>query len=274
MPVTETLTKPSVVLVIAGHDPTGGAGIQADAEALASQGCYAATVVTALTVQDTKDVHDFHTTDPDIVTEQALAILNDLPVAAVKIGMLGSKKNVRAVRNILDKHPDLPVVLDPVLRAGGGTALAQQALIEAISELLLPVTLLTTPNSLEARQLCPNAETLEACADQLLSKGCQAVLITGSHEAGQEITHTLYRSSGQQTRYHCSRLPAEFHGSGCTLASAIAGGIAQGEPVENAVARAQEYTLNSLRKAFSLGAGQRLPNRLFWRSPRTDGSHD
>ncbi len=274
MPVTETLTKPPVVLVIAGHDPTGGAGIQADVEALVSQGCHPATVVTALTVQDTRDVHGFHTIDPGIVTEQALAVLDDLPVAAIKIGMLGTEKTAQAVRHILDTHPGLPVVLDPVLKAGGGTTLAQRELIEAIREHLLPVTLLTTPNSLEARRLCPDAATLEVCAGQLLDQGCEAVLITGSHEAGQEITHTLYRSNGQQTLYRCARLPSEFHGSGCTLASAIAGRIAHGERLENAVAQAQEYTWNSLRSGFALGSGQHLPNRLFWCSPRREDSRE
>ncbi|NNG12675.1 MAG: hydroxymethylpyrimidine/phosphomethylpyrimidine kinase, partial [Halobacteria archaeon] len=151
--MTSDIKNIPVVLVFAGHDPSGGAGIQADIEALASQGCHAATVITALTTQDTLDVSDFRPLEVADVITQARAVLEDMPVAVFKLGMLGSVENVEAVHTILTDYPEIPVVLDPVLASGRGTALADEELVEAMKALLLPLTTVLTPNSLEARAL-------------------------------------------------------------------------------------------------------------------------
>lgn len=252
------------VLVIAGHDPTGGAGIQADIEALSSMGCRAATAVTALTVQDTRNVASFVATPASLLMAQAEAVLNDLPISAIKIGMIASEENVRVIAALLQAWPQLPVVLDPVLSAGGGGALSKGDMAACIRELLLPKVTLITPNSLEARLLCPDADSVESCG-KLLSKHMRGhVLITGGHEEGDTICNRLWFRSQCLDERRWPRLDGEFHGSGCTLASACAAGLAHGRKVIDASADAQTYTWRSLCRATSPGAGQAIPHRYFW----------
>ncbi|HKF94686.1 MAG TPA: hydroxymethylpyrimidine/phosphomethylpyrimidine kinase, partial [Gammaproteobacteria bacterium] len=155
-------TRIPVVLVLAGLDPTGGAGIQADIEAIASMGAHAAPVATAITVQDTADVVGYTSLSAGLVIQQARAVLEDIPVAAIKIGMTGSVEITEAIHTLLNDYPDLPVVLDPVLMAGGGRALADESLIAAMKTLLLPQATIITPNAHEARALAPEADTLDA----------------------------------------------------------------------------------------------------------------
>ncbi len=262
--------SPPVVMILAGNDPSGGAGVAADIETLVSLGCHPAPVITALTVQDTHDVHDLLPVDPELVLAQARAVLADLPVAAFKIGVLGSADNAAALHELLISHPDIPVVLDPVLAAGGGTALANGDLIEAIRDLLLPLTTVLTPNSIEARRLAPEADTLEACGMALLARGCRQVLLTGGHEPADEVVNTLYGNNRRLESWRWPRLPGEHHGSGCTLATAIAALLAQvqrpdSEPAMlSALYRAQHYTWRSLQAGYRAGHGQMIPNRLFW----------
>lgn len=252
------------VMAISGNDPTGGAGIQADIETLASMGCHAAPVITSLTIQDTQDIQGYVPIDASLLVQQARAVLEDMPIAAFKIGMLGSVEVIEAVHTILTDYSDLPVVLDPVLVAGGGSEIADEEMIDAITSLLLPQTTILTPNSVEARILAHEADTLEACAQELLEMGCEYVLVTGTHEATVDVTNTLYANRRQLESFTWDRLPDTYHGSGCTLASAIAGLIAQGMEPFTAIHEAQEYTWESLRAGYRLGMGQHLPNRLFW----------
>ncbi len=254
-----------VVVTFSGHDPTGGAGVQADIEALASFGCHAAPVVTAITVQDTRDVRRVVPLDPELVAEPARAVLDDLPVAGFKIGLLGSAGVAGAIRGLLDAHPGLPVVLDPVTAAGGGTPLAGEAQVEAMRALLPRVTLLT-PNGVEARRLAGH-DDLDACARQLREDGCTWVLVTGGHESGGEVVNRLYGPAGLADSRSWPRLPHVYHGSGCTLAAAAAGLLAHGRPVVEAVAEAQRYTWATLRHATHPGHGQHLPERLYWAPP-------
>ncbi len=253
-----------VVMVFAGNDPTGGAGIQADIEAIASMGCQAAPVITALTVQDTRNVVRVEEVMPTLIVEQARAVLEDMPVAAFKLGLLGSVENVEAIHTILKDYPHAPVVLDPILAAGGGAPLADAALRAAMMDLLFPLTTVLTPNSQEARRLAPEADTLDACAQELLSTGCEFVLITGAHESSPQVENRLYGNLRHLETFSWERLPHSYHGSGCTLASAIAGLLAQGLEPFTAVHEAQEYTWESLKHGYRLGMGQHHPNRLFW----------
>jgi len=154
-----------VVLCFSGHDPTGGAGIQADIEAITSMGCHPATIITALTVQSTSAFMRYECSDPLLLVEQARAVLEDMPVQAFKLGMLGSVATVEAIHGVLIDYPDIPVVYDPVLSAGAGGELTEDGSIDSIRELLLPQTSILTPNSLEARALAPEADTLAACAE-------------------------------------------------------------------------------------------------------------
>ncbi|MEW6691362.1 MAG: hydroxymethylpyrimidine/phosphomethylpyrimidine kinase [Pseudomonadota bacterium] len=260
----QELKPPPVVLVFAGLDPTGGAGLSADIEAIISQGCHTAPIATALTVQDTRDVIRVGQVDALLVVEQARALLEDVPVAAIKLGMLGSAAMVEAIHSILRDYPHIPVVLDPVLRAGGGTELADEELIEAMRELLIPQTTILTPNSEEARRLAPDADNLHACALSLLEQGSEYVLITGTHEPTPEVENLLFGGHRLLETFSWPRLPESYHGSGCTLASAIAGLLAQGHEPMTAIHQAQDYTWQTLEQAYRLGRGQMIPNRLFW----------
>ncbi|ACL73497.1 bifunctional hydroxymethylpyrimidine kinase/phosphomethylpyrimidine kinase [Thioalkalivibrio sulfidiphilus] len=261
-----------VVMTFAGNDPTGGAGIQADIEAIISMGCHAAPVVTALTVQDTTSVQGFAPIDAELIIQQARAVLEDMPVAAAKIGMVGSIEAVQAIHTILMDYPDIPVVLDPVISAGGGGELANEEVVDGLRSLLLPLTTVLTPNSLEARRLAPESDNLDACAMALLDHGAEFVLITGSHENTPEVHNTLYGNRRKLETFTWPRLEGSYHGSGCTLASAIAGLLAQGTEPLSAAHEAQEFTWQALNHGYRIGMGQRLPNRLFWASP--DEEHD
>lgn len=253
-----------VVMVFAGNDPSGGAGIQADIETIASMGALAAPIITALTVQDTHNVDSFEAVTADLLIRQARCVLDDMPVACFKIGMLGSVENIIAIHGILADYPQIPVVLDPVLRAEGGHAFGNTGLIDMLHRWLLPQVSLLTPNSEEARALVPGAATLEECALALLEAGCANVLITGTHEATATVDNTLYADGRRMETFSWQRLPHRYHGSGCTLASAIAGLLAAGLDPFHAVQEAQEFTWETLRNAYPLGQGQYHPNRLFW----------
>lgn len=266
------VTVPSV-LVFAGLDPTGGAGLQADIEAIASMGCHAAPVATALTVQDTRDVQASYPVEPTTLIEAARAVLEDLPVAACKVGLVGSVGLVEAIHSILADYPTLPLVLDPVLASGAGSALAGDEVQDALATLLFPRTTVLTPNSREARALAPEADSLAAAGQALLARGCELVLITGTHEPTDRVVNLLYGNLRQLETFTWDRLPGEYHGSGCTLASAIAGLLAQGDEPFTAIRQAQEYTWESLKHAYRIGQGQLIPNRLFWaRSSRAGRS--
>ncbi|MEA3410840.1 MAG: hydroxymethylpyrimidine/phosphomethylpyrimidine kinase [Pseudomonadota bacterium] len=252
-----------VVLVFGGTDPTGGAGLQADIETIAALGAHAAPVVTAVTVQDTTNVVDFAPQPGRFVTQQAMRVLEDIPVSAIKIGMAGTVEVIEAIHSVLCEHPRIPTVLDPVLSAGGGGALSEGAFAAAIRELLIPRTTLATPNSQEARSLAPGGATLPACAADLIEDGARFVLVTGTHEDTEAVTNTLYDASGPIDAGHWERLPGSYHGSGCTLASAIAALLANGRDAATASREAQRYTWNALKNGFRPGRGQRLPDRFF-----------
>lgn len=253
---------PPVVLALSGHDPTGGAGIQADIEAIAAQGCHAATAVTCLTVQDTGDVRRLEPVSADLLLAQATAVLADLPVRVIKIGLIGSATNAAVVATLLADWPRLPVVLDPVLRAGGGADLADPRLLEILRGQLLPLTTLLTPNRAEARRLSGRAD-LQAASAALVERVGDAVLLTGADESdSDQVDNRLLRRDGSRRSFHWPRLEGPFHGSGCTLAAACAARLALGEDLPTAVQNAQSYTWRTLVAARTLGSGQRLPHRL------------
>jgi hydroxymethylpyrimidine/phosphomethylpyrimidine kinase len=255
-------TRP-VVLCFSGHDPSGGAGIQADIETLISHQCHATSVITALTEQDTKNVTKLMPQRPEDIISQANILLNDLPISAFKIGLCGHHETVAAIQSIIKQYPNIPVVLDPVLAAGGGAELSSDKLIANMIDLLLPLTTVLTPNSQEARRLTGLTD-LNDCGLALLETGCGYVLITGSHETTPAVSNQLFHDQRLWETYTWDRLPDSYHGSGCTLASAIAGLLAHGlEPLQ-ALMEAQEYTWNSLNKAYRPGKGQMIPQRLFW----------
>lgn len=267
--VPDMSPTPPLVLVFAASDPSAGAGLQADLLTLASLGCHPLTAVTALTVQDTLGVDSLHPVDADLLERQARTLLEDMPVAAFKIGVVGSTENVVRIAEIVSDYPNIPLVLDPVLASGRGDALADEELVSAMRELLLPQTTLLTPNTPEARRLAEHDDDegepdADQCARRLIDLGVQYVLITGTHENTPQVVNVLYGDHGAIRRDRWERLPGSYHGSGCTLASAITACIANGANAEQAVRDAQEYTWQTLANGFRAGMGQFIPDRLFW----------
>lgn len=250
-----------VVLCFSGLDPSGGAGLQADIEAIAALGGHAAVVCTALTVQDSQRVYGFEAVSPALVRQQAEAVLADLPVAAIKLGMLGSGAIADVIAGLLAAHPGIPVVLDPVLAANSGGNLAGDDLAQALFR-LFPRATVITPNTVEARRLA-DRDDLEQAVAALLARGAAHVLLKGGHEPGTEILNRLYSANGLQSESRWQRLPGEYHGSGCTLASAIAAGLAAGRPLTEAIAHAEAFVATALQRADRpRDSGQFLPRRV------------
>lgn len=261
---------PPIVLSFAATDPSGGAGLQADLLTIASIGCHPLSVVTAVTVQDTGGVDGVMPVDAEWVSDQARAVLEDMPVDAFKIGLLGSVENIAAIAEIISDYPGIPLVFDPVLSSGRGDELVNEDMLDAMRELLLPQTTILTPNGIEARRLVHDEDSdedspgLAECAKRIVLLGCEYVLITGTHEQTPKVINTLYGERGLVRADSWPRLPGIYHGSGCTLSSAIAALLANGLSVEEAVQEAQEYTWQALQFGFRPGMGQHIPDRLFW----------
>lgn len=253
------MTPVPVVLCLSGHDPTGGAGIHADIEACAAQGVHAFTVVTAHTVQDTRNVRRVSAVAPMLIAEQVDALLRDGRIAAIKIGLLGDAQQVPVLVHAI-RAAGVPVVLDPVLRAGGGTNLVGSELQVALREALLPLVTVLTPNAGELRRLVPN-EPPDVAAARLIAAGCRNVLVTGGDEDTAAVVNTWYAADLPPRRFEWPRLPETFHGAGCTLASAIAARLALGDPVGDALETAQRWTQDALARAVTVGQGRRIPGR-------------
>ena len=245
------------VLIIAGSDSGGGAGVQADIKTVTVLGGYAASAITAVTVQNTLGIWGVHPVAAEVVEDQVRAVLADIGADAIKIGMLGGA--AEAVAGVLADWPDIPVVLDPVLAAKDGTRLAGEAENAALRRWLLPRASLLTPNAPEASALTgltvTTTDDLRRAGEALLAAGCQAVLMKGGHIPGRRVVDLLITGDGE-TSFEGPRIASRHtHGTGCTLASACAVGLAQGLTLEAAVSRAWGYTAEAIRRAPGLGAG-------------------
>ena len=252
-----------VVLCFSGLDPSGGAGLQADIETIAAFGAHAAVVCTALTIQDSQQVYGFETVRAELLQAQAEKILADLPVKAIKCGMLGSIETIAVIEGIARAHPHIPLVLDPVLAANSGGGLTAGDFIQHIHRLFALATVIT-PNTVEAQRLSsfhlPHQEA-ELIAD-LTQQGANAILLKGGHESGLMIHNRLYQHGKLSQSSQWPRLAGEFHGSGCTLASAIAAGLAQGLSLGVAITRAEVWLHEALKNADKPHAdGQSIPYR-------------
>lgn len=255
------MIRPSV-LVFAGSDPSGGAGIQADVQAIAALGAHPLTSITALTVQDNDRVHRVHPTPAELVLQQAKVLIDKMDIAAVKIGIAGSRANAEAIAEAIgllrQRRPNLHVVLDPVLASGHGDRLSADDPRAAVRQ-LLPLATLVTPNLPEAAALCDGEQRAESQADLLLEH-CRNVLIKGGHGAGADVVNRWFSRSDRRT-WTWPRLDGGFHGSGCTLASAIAALLARGMTMPDALARGQSYCQHALAAAYAIADGQRMPDR-------------
>ena len=249
-----------IVLCVGGHDPTGGAGIQADIETVRALGGRAITIVTALTAQDTRNVSAIDPISAYTFGATLDTLLADIRPNAVKIGLLGGCEQVDVLALHLAEL-GVPVVLDPVLSAGGGFGFGGADVIACIRNQLLPLTSLATPNRNEARRLTDERDP-ERAAQALLGLGTGAVLITGADEAqGDDMENQLWLPGSDPRSFKWPLLPHVYHGSGCTLASACAVGLARGVAMEPAVADAQAFTHMALTRATAPGHGQLLPRR-------------
>ncbi len=253
-----------VVLCFSGADPTGGAGIQADIEATASNGAHCAPVITCVTAQDTSNVFEFVPMPPELLVSQARAVLQDMPVRAIKIGMIGTAENAEAIHSILRDYPKLPVVYDPVFSSESDGQLSQPDLIPTVLSQILPLTTVLTPNIHEVHRLSPGADTAAAAALGLLEANCDYILLTGTHGKTSDVVHALYADHRELKNFHYPRLPGKYHGCGCTLAASLSALLAQDMPMVNAAHQALDYTYKTLQHGRQLGMGQQHPNRLFW----------
>ena len=247
------------VLIIAGSDSGGGAGIQADIKTVTALGGYAATAITAVTVQNTLGVTGVHAIPLDIIEAQARAVLDDIGADAIKTGMLGDVATVERVAAILDSAPGVPAVIDPVMVAKGGASLLAARAVESVRELMIPRAALLTPNAPEAEALTglpvQTTDDLRRAGDVLLGWGAKAVLMKGGHIADDRLTDLLITPDGE-TAFEGERIDTRHtHGTGCTLASACAVGLAQGLPLTQAVARAWSYVHEAMLRAPGFGAG-------------------
>ena len=246
------------VLIIAGSDSGGGAGIQADIKTVTALGGYAATAITAVTVQNTLGVTGVHPIPLDVVAAQARAVLSDIGADAIKTGMLGDVATVELVAQLLDES-DAPAVIDPVMTAKGGAQLLITDAVSALHSLLVPRAALLTPNAPEADLLTgfpiKTVDDMRRAGDDLLAAGARAVLMKGGHVPGERVTDLLMTPAGE-TMFESERIETRHtHGTGCTLASACATGLAQGLPLTDAVARAWAYVQEAIARAPGLGQG-------------------
>ena len=256
---------PPVALTIAGSDPGGAAGIQADLKTFHAFGVYGASVVTALTAQDTTAVYAIVDVDPSFVGAQLDAVLGDLPVAAAKTGMLGRAAVVEVVSARLTTHPVPHLVVDPVLIATGGQQLTDPAALELLRRTLLPLATLVTPNLLEAAALIGrpvrDLADMHDAAHALVDLGARAALVTGGHLAGPPVD--VLFAGGVVRELEGPRIgDTPAHGTGCTLSAAITAGLAAGLSLPDAVTRARRYVRRALESAPALGRGHRPLNHL------------
>ncbi len=259
------MTKP-LILCFSGADPCGGAGTQADIESISSMGGHAMTLTTALTVQNSQGVEHFQAVDLTLLKDQADCLLKDSNISAIKTGMLANEDIIQLVKTISHQHPSVPLIVDPVLSSSYGHTLSESPLAKVLREQLLSVATIATPNLPELRQLVPETnDTSEACKI-LAELGCEYVLVTGTHDDSEEVINRLYQNGELIDQQSWPRLPADYHGSGCTLAAALSTLLAQNTDMLPAVRKAQDYTWQSLNAGQQLGQGQVFPDRFYWRT--------
>lgn len=255
-------TQKKVVLAIAGHDPSGAAGIQADIETITAAGCQCVSLITALTVQNTSVFLDLIPQQTEHFRQQCQTLLSDIDIDACKIGLVGDLSIAEIIVEIIDTLIDVPVVYDPVMSAGVGKPLATGALKDYIGRELLSRADVLTPNYGEARLLTGEDDICKA-GQQLVAHGCPYVLVTGADEDTAQVSNILFHGRGDPLYYNWERLAGTYHGSGCTLSSAIAACLAKGMDTLTAIEAAQEFTWKSLKNGRRYGRGQIHPNRFY-----------
>ena len=249
------------MLCLSGLDPSGGAGIQADIETLMACDCHCLPVITSLTAQDTGNVVCTQAVPADLLHTQIDTLFADIQVHAIKIGLIDSIDTLNLIAEVITDHPGIPVVADPVLKAGGGYQFSNTELIASYRRLIVPRVTVLTPNTDELEALGPTGADPVATVNILLASGCRHVLLTGTHAQTPDVINTLYHHNAPAESWTWPRLTGSYHGSGCTLASAVAAGLAQGMSASEAAASAQAFTWQALQQGWQAGRGQALPDR-------------
>jgi hydroxymethylpyrimidine/phosphomethylpyrimidine kinase len=254
------------VLSIAGSDPSGGAGIQADLKTFGACGVYGMAVPVALTAQNTRGVYGVSLVHPDFVKAQLQAVFDDVAVHAVKIGMVGDEKIAAAIADVLEEFKPPNIVLDPVMVASSGDSLLSAETVYVLKARLIPLADVLTPNIPEAEKLSRKAVLdVEAAAQGLLALGADAVLLKGGHLKGADSADVLAHAGGIETYSAARVLTANTHGTGCTLSSAVAAYLAKGLPLTEAVGAAKDYVTGAIGAADTLGVGHgHGPVHHFW----------
>lgn len=268
-----------LILTFGATDPVSAIGIQADLAAFAGMGCHGLSVVTAILIGDTARIEDAQAIDPDWVADQARVVLEDMPVAAFKVGVVGSMENVTVIAEIVSDYPDIPLVLDPFISAMPDQGPEGEDTLVAIRELLIPQTTVFVTSAVELSRLAetwrePSTEdTMATDAMRLIGMGCEYVLVTGTPGDVHEVGNILFDESGKVRQDTWQRLSGSFSGAGSTMSAAIAALLANGLEVPEAAFEAQEFTHAALSNAHRLGMGKLTPDRYFWAQESETGSN-
>lgn len=245
------------VLVFSGLDPCGGAGISADIETINQFGITALPIITSLTVQNTESLKDVTEVDSNLIIEQFNHLKEDIDFSVVKVGLISSERQVSTICSLLRECNNLTIVLDPIIKSSSGNDLLNENVIKALKTKLLPMVDVLTPNLSELVALCPNKDEQQAVE----SLQCEWVLVTTTDSSEKHIEHRLYNRAKLVERFNYNKLPGAYHGSGCTLSSAISALLSVGVNTKTACKRALEYTYQTLLNAKSIGKIQYHPNR-------------
>jgi hydroxymethylpyrimidine/phosphomethylpyrimidine kinase len=268
-----------LILTFGAADPVGAIGIQADLASFAAMGCHGLSVITTILIGDTARIEDSQVVDADWVADQARVVLEDMPVAAFKVGAVGSLENISVIAEIVSDYPDIPLILDPFTSAMPDQGSDAEDLLVATRELLIPQTTLFLTSAVELARLAETwrepttDDTLALDAMRVIDMGCEYLFVTGTPGDVHDVANTLFDDSGMVRHDTWQRLPGSFSGAGCTLSATIAAMLANGVDVPEAVFEAQEFTHAALTGAHRLGMGKLVPDRYFW-ARESDGAAD
>lgn len=269
-----------LIVSFGATDPVGAQGLFADQASFAAMGCHGLPVVTAILTGDTAQTDSLYPIDADLIDDQARTVLEDMQVAAIKVGLVGSVENVTVIAEIAADYPDQPLVLDPVHTELDEQTPDAEDLLTAIQELLLPQASLLVISAVELARMsasgdeAPISEDLSASVMSVIDGGCEHVLVTGTTSEAGEIENQLFGPSGLMKKYAWPRVPGTHCGAGSTLSAAIAALLANGMEMADAVLEAQEYTHATLRHSQQLGMGKRVPDRFFWAKESAEPAKD
>lgn len=264
--------KIPIVMAFAPSDPTGGAGIQADIETLFGLGCHCCPIITGITAQDTSSLKDYTLTSTSLVIEQARAVLEEMPIAAFKVALMGNLENFVAIYTILKEHPNTPIVLSIPRNALGTLANPDRDLAAEVMTLLCPLATMLILDTESAQILTPGADNNDACAQKIMETGCEYVLIKNCFIMPTTVENDFYGNHRLLEKFTWERIPGNYHGCACTLSAAVAGLLAHKLVPIEAVTEAQKFTWECIKEGFRLGIGSCLPDRLFWaRHPQKTG---